>query len=73
MYAAEFHHLVIAQEVTMDFVERFLGIAPDAGNGLLELLLCMAVASTMMVLVWRSMATAVARLHYLLRPIDRNV
>jgi hypothetical protein len=46
----------------MDFIERWLGLAPDGGNGAMELALLMTCACAVAaVLVWRRRRAAAVR------------
>jgi hypothetical protein len=62
----------------MDFIERWFGISPDGGSGLLEALYVFAVVNTIMIAVayWarrrgRSSRHAVPRLDPLVTPATR--
>jgi hypothetical protein len=47
----------------MDFIERWLGISPDGGNGTLELLLVTAFVAGIIILAGRRKVIAFARHH----------
>ena len=55
------------KEAAMDFVERILGIAPDGGNGLLEL----AIVIVPMFMLFLASVRKIPLLHLLTRPTNR--
>jgi hypothetical protein len=45
--------VLIDQEVRMDFIERWLGVSPDGGNGTLEMLVLVVLAASALFVVSR--------------------
>jgi len=56
--------VLIDQEVRMDFIERWLGVSPDGGNGTLEMLVLVVLgASALFVVSRRRLLLIVCRRH----------
>jgi hypothetical protein len=45
-------HNTSSDEAAMDFIERFFGVSPDGGNGVLELCLFTLLCSLIFVPIW---------------------
>ena len=52
---------IIDQEVRMDYIERWLGVSPDGGNGTLEMLVLVALAASALFVVSRRRLLASVR------------
>ena len=53
--------VLIDQEVRMDFIERWLGVSPDGGNGTLEMLVLVVLGASALFVVSRRRLLASVR------------